>query len=521
VKGGSQVPERKEMDLSKKKAIRLSSDDNVVVALRDLDAGTEIAEGKIAVKNSIPAGHKVAIEKIPSGKFIRKYGQIIGKASHNISAGEHVHTHNLAMSDFKRNYAIGKDCRPAEAVAPAGQAGFEGIVRENGKVATRNFIGVLPTVACSAFIGQYIAAAVGKEILDAYPNVDGIVGFNQTSGCGQAPYGDGFENLQRSLAGYATHPNFWGVLIVGLGCEVNQIDFLLENMHLERSVGLKTLSIQQTGGTRSTVRRGVEIIKDMLPAANQIMRRPLPASHLVVGLECGGSDAYSGITANPALGVAVDLVVRNGGTAILGETTEIYGAEHLLTRRAANEKVAQKLIDLIHWWEDYTRKNGAVIDNNPSPGNKAGGLTTILEKSLGAVAKGGSTNLMEVYRYAAPVDQKGLVFMDTPGYDLPSITGMVAGGANVICFTTGCGTVVGCKPTPVIKLASNTPMFIRLREDMDINCGQIADGKKTVEETGEIIFQKILDTASGKKTKSEALGFGSNEFVPWQIGAVL
>jgi altronate hydrolase len=503
------------------RVIRLSRDDNVGIALSELDPGAEIEEGKIIVKNSIPAGHKVAIEEIPSGKFIRKYGQIIGVASKDIKAGEHVHTHNLAMSDFNRDYEIGQGAVPTATLAESEQAKFDGIVRENAQVATRNFIGVLPTVACSASIGQYIAAAIVKEILDDYPNVDGIVGLNQTSGCGQAPHGEGFENLQRSLAGYANHPNFWGVLIVGLGCEVNQIDLLLKNMHLEPSVRLQTLDIQQSGGTQATVKRGFEIIKDMLPAANQVKRQTLPASHLVVGLECGGSDAYSGITANPALGFAADLVVRNGGTAILGETTEIYGAEHLLTRRAANGEVAQKLIDLIHWWEDYTRKNGATVNNNPSPGNKAGGLTTILEKSLGAVAKGGSTNLMEVYRYAAPVRQKGLVFMDTPGYDLPSITGMVAGGANLICFTTGCGTVVGCKPVPVIKLASNSPMFNRMAQDMDINCGEITDGKKTVEEMGEIIFQKILDTASGKITKSEALGFGSNEFVPWQIGAVL
>jgi len=509
------------MDTSMTRVIRLSPDDNVVVALSDFEPGAEIEEGKIAVKNSIPARHKVAIENISSGNFIRKYGQIIGVASKDIKAGEHVHTHNVAMSDFKRNYAIGKDCRPTETVDTNAQARFDGILRENGQVATRNFIGVLPTVACSASVGQYITAAIGKEILDAYPNVDGIVGLNQTSGCGQAPYGQGFENLQRCLAGYANHPNFGGVLIVGLGCEVNQIDLLLKNMHLEPSVRLKTLNIQQTGGTAATVKRGAGLIKDMLPAANQIERRPVPASHLVVGLECGGSDAYSGITANPALGVAADWVVRNGGTAILSETTEIYGAEHLLTRRAANGQVAQKLIDLIHWWEDYTHKNGAMINNNPSPGNKAGGLTTILEKSLGAVAKGGSTNLMEVYRYGAAVRQKGLVFMDTPGYDLPSITGMVAGGANVICFTTGCGTVAGCKPVPVIKLASNSPMFNRMMQDMDINCGAIADGKKSVAEMGAIIFQKILDTASGKKTKSEALDFGSNEFVPWQIGAVL
>jgi altronate hydrolase len=334
-------------------------------------------------------------------------------------------------------------------------------------------------------------------------------------------YGKGFENLQRCLAGYARHPNFYGILYVGLGCEVNQINLLLENMGLETGPRLQTIVIQETGGTEKTVNRGVEIVKEMLPEANLAEREPVSASHLTIGLECGGSDAYSGITANPALGAAADLVVRNGGTAVLSETTEVYGAEHLLTRRAVQPEVGKRLVELIHWWEDYTTRNGAKIDNNPSPGNKAGGLTTILEKSLGAAAKGGSTNLVEVYQYAEPVKAKGLVFMDTPGYDLASITGMIAGGANIVCFTTGCGSVLGCKPTPVIKLATNTPMYQRLSGDMDIDCGVIADGKTSVEEMGEVIFQRILETASGKKTKSELFNYGDNEFVTWQIGAVV
>jgi altronate hydrolase len=350
---------------------------------------------------------------------------------------------------------------------------------------------------------------------------DGVVGLTQTSGCGMAPSGEGFENLQRSLAGYARHPNFWGVLLVGLGCEVNQIESMVENMHLDRVPRLRTMSIQDTGGTEATVNRAVEMIQEMLPEAHAVQRQPVSASNLILGLECGGSDAYSGITANPALGFAADLLIRNGGTAVLGETTEIYGAEHLLVRRAARPEVGRKLIRLIQWWEGYARRNGAEINNNPTPGNKAGGLTTILEKSLGAVAKGGTTNLVEVYRYAEPVEAKGFVFMDTPGYDLASITGMIAGGANVLCFTTGCGTVLGCKPTPVIKLASNTPMYRKLLGDMDVNCGVVADGEASVADTGKLIFQEILDTASGKKTKSERFGYGDNEFVPWQIGAVL
>ena len=509
------------MNPHKNFTLRLNAKDNVIVALSDLVPGVDDQKHKRIIRDHIPAGHKIAAEKIAKGDFIRKYGQIIGVAARNIDSGEHVHTHNVEMGDFSRSYEIGTEVRPTNYFSEKDQAGFDGIVREDGRIATRNYIGVFPSVGCSASVCRYIADALNREMLSAYPNVDGVVGLTHTSGCGMAANGPGFENLQRSLAGHANHPNFWGVLFVGLGCEVNQLELLFGNNRLTANAKLRTLSIQETGGTETTINRGVQIIKEMLPQANQIKRQPVSASHLILGLECGGSDSYSGITANPALGEAADLVVRHGGTVILSETTEIYGAEHLLIQRTNRQKVADKLIDLIHWWEEYTKINGAMINNNPTPGNKAGGLTTILEKSLGAVAKAGSTGLMEVYRYAETVRKKGLVFMDTPGYDLTSITGMVAGGANIICFTTGCGSVLGSKPTPVIKLASNTEMFQRLSGDMDIDCGVVLQGKKSIEEMGAAIFQKILDTASGRQTKSEAFGFGDNEFVPWQIGATV
>jgi len=501
--------------------IRLNAADNVAVAMRKLDPGCRIENENLVTRDRIPGGHKVATGAIRKGDYVRKYGQIIGVASIDIQAGDHVHTHNVDMSQFSRDYSVGSDVKPTIFIPEGQQATFDGIVRDDGKVATRNYIGVLPSVACSASVCRYIADAFTEEILAEYPNVDGVVGITQNFGCGGPAAGEGFDILQRSLAGYARHPNFQGVLFVGLGCEVNQIDLMLANTGIEAGSRLHTFTIQDTGGTAQTIKRGVDIINSMLPEANRVKRQPVSAANLVLGMECGGSDAYSGITANPALGAAADLLVRNGGTAILSETTEIYGAEHLLTRRAASPEVADKLIDLIHWWEGYTEKHGATINNNPSPGNKAGGLTTVLEKSLGAAAKAGSTPLMEVYRYAETVREKGFVFMDTPGYDLASITGMVAGGANIICFTTGCGSVLGCKPSPIIKLASNTEMFQRLSGDMDINCGLIVQGKKTLEEMGAAIFQKILDTASGHKTKSEAFGFGDNEFIPWHIGAMV
>lgn len=501
--------------------VRLNAQDNVAVALRGLAPKAVISKGGVVCREEIPAGHKVALSEITAKEPIRKYGQIIGFATKTIRPGEWVHNHNMAMGDFARDYAIGKEAGPVHVVPKDDGPTFHGIIREDGRIATRNYMGVLSTVNCSASVSRFIADAIGSNFLAQFPNVDGVVSLGHGSGCSMVPDGEGFQLLQRTLAGYARHPNFAGILLVGLGCEVNQLDCLINNMNLRTGPLLQSIEIQGTSGTRDAVRLGIEAIREMLPLANRVKREPVSVSHIVLGLECGGSDAYSGITANPALGAAVDLLVSYGGTAILSETPEIYGAEHLLTRRAVSREVGEKLIGRIQWWEEYTSRLGAEIDNNPTPGNKAGGLTTILEKSLGAVAKGGTTNLVEVYEYAEEVSVKGLVFMDTPGYDVASITGMVAGGANLICFTTGRGTVCGFKPVPTVKLASNTEMCSRLEEDMDMDCGLILDGKATVQEMGEAIFDLVIETASGKKTKSERLGFGDNEFVPWQMGPVL
>jgi len=500
--------------------IRLSDDDNVVTALRDLPLGCEIGKGLLC-QDVIPNGHKVATREISPGEPVRKYGQIIGFASKPIKPGDHVHTHNVEMKGFARDYAIGEEATTTEYLSVEDRAIFEGLVRADGRVGTRNYIGVLATVSCSTSVAHFIADRFQQDTLSEYPNVDGVIALGHTSGCGMSMNGEGFALLQRTLAGYARHPNFAGIVLVGLGCEVNQISSLLQNMKIETGPTMKTIMIQDAGGTEETIRQGIEAVQSMLPLADRVDKRQVPANHICLALECGGSDAYSGITANPALGKAVDLLVRHGGTAILSETPEIYGAEHLLTRRAVSHEVGRKLVDCITWWEAYTARNGAEINNNPTPGNKAGGLTTILEKSLGASAKGGKTNLVEVYGYAEQVTSKGLVFMNTPGYDVVSVTGMVAGGANVICFTTGRGTVSGFKPVPTLKLASNTPMYKRMTNDMDVNCGAIIDGDMTISEMGELIFHVILETASGKKTKSEFLGFGNHEFVPWYIGAIM
>ena len=390
-----------------------------------------------------------------------------------------------------------------------------------GRVATRNYIGILSTVNCSATVARGIADWFTRERLAEFPNVDGVVALTHGSGCGMDTHGDGMKILRRTLGGYAKHPNFAGVLIIGLGCEANQISALLGAEALTESPLLRTFSIQDTGGTAKTIAMGVSMIREMLPHANQVTREPVPASHITVGLQCGGSDGYSGITANPALGAAVDLLVRHGGTAILSETPEIYGAEHLLTRRAVSREVGEKLVARIKWWEEYTEREKGEMNNNPSPGNKAGGLTTILEKSLGAVAKGGTTNLVDVVEYAQPVTTKGFVYMDTPGYDPVSATGQVAGGANLIVFTTGRGSAYGCAPAPSLKLSTNTPLWIKQEEDIDLNAGTIVDGNESVAEVGEKLFALMLATCSGTKSKSELHGYGQSEFIPWYLGAVM
>jgi altronate hydrolase len=504
--------------------IRLHPADDVVIARAQLMSGASV-DG-VAVRGLVPPGHKVATRAIQAGQPVRRYNQIIGFASTAIQPGEHVHTHNLNMGpekgNFERDYAIGQDVKPE---APRKQASFMGIKRSDGRVATRNYIGVLSSVNCSATAARAIADHFSKRnnpaALANFPNVDGVVALTHGTGCGMDTEGLGMKLLERTLAGYATHANFWGVVVVGLGCESNQLNTWLAHSSLREGDTLKVFNIQDTGGTRLTVEKGIALIKEMLPRANQVKREPCSAEHITIGLQCGGSDGYSGISANPALGAAVDLLVQHGGTAILSETPEIYGAEHLLTRRAVKPEVAQKLIDRIHWWEQYTEINGGEMNNNPSPGNKAGGLTTILEKSLGAVAKGGTSNLQAVYEYAEPVNAHGFVYMDTPGYDPVSATGQVAGGANLICFTTGRGSAYGCAPSPSLKFSTNTALWKKQEEDMDLNCGEIVDNGVSIADMGQRIFEMILKAASGEPTKSEKHGYGQNEFVPWQVGAVM
>lgn len=500
--------------------IRLHAADNVLIAKKMIALGQDLPGLTARAKAQVPAGHKIAATRIAEGEPVRKYNAVIGVASRDIEPGDYVHSHNITLVDFDRDPGFGQDVRPVEYLPESERATFQGYVREDGKVGTRNYIGLLSSVNCSATVVSRIAAYFTPERLKDYPNVDGVAAFPQTTGCGMSSPSPHFDLLRRTLAGYARHPNMAGVLLVGLGCERNQVADLMASQGLKSGRLLRSFVMQDVGGTEETIEAGIRAVQEMLPLANAYQRQTVPASHISIGLQCGGSDGFSGITANPALGAAMDILVRHGGTAILSETPEIHGVEYMLTRRAVSPEVGQKLLDLLTWWEEYTRGHNGQFNGVVGPGNQAGGLANIFEKSLGSAMKGGTTPLQGVYAYAEPIDKKGFVFMDSPGYDPVAATGQIASGANLICFTTGRGSMFGSKPAPTIKLASNSAMFERLKKDMDINCGRVLDDNVSMSEMGQIIFDDILRYASGEKTKSELLGLGDHEFVPWHIGIV-
>lgn len=498
--------------------LRLHESDNVVVARRDLEP-REIVAGGVYVREAIPAGHKIAVMDIASDAAVIKYASPIGIAARSIGAGTHVHTHNVLPQIPER--AVSSGANTASSLAAQSTRTFRGYVRPDGRIATRNYIGIVTTVNCSASVARLIANSFTPDMLSRYEGVDGIVPLVHTSGCAMSKSSEGFDILRRTLAGYATHPNFAGVLVLGLGCEQNQTDAFLRDFELAGRDGVESLVIQDAGGTTASVAAGRESVQKLLERASGLQRQDVPASHLKLALECGGSDGYSGISANPALGVAADLLVAQGGTVVLSETPEIVGAEHVLTSRAASADVARELVERVEWWREHTRRHGVSIGENPSEGNRKGGITTVFEKSLGAVAKAGTTPLMGVFGYARRIDRSGLVFMDSPGYDPVAVTGQVAAGCNIICFTTGRGSVFGCRPVPSLKLSTNTALYERMRGDIDLDCGTIVDGRESVFSAGQRVFEQILASASGAQTCSEKLGFGADEFVPWQLGATL
>jgi altronate hydrolase len=514
--------------MSPRPLISLHPDDNIAVAARGIAAGTTCpltTNGSVTAREAIELGHKIAVKPITAGSPVRKFGQTIGYATADIAVGDWVHVHNVDAGELHLDYAFCSEV----PVAPTPVAGrtFEGYRRPDGRAATRNYIGIISTVNCSATTSKYVAQHFDRSVLADFPNVDGVVPLIHKGGCAMQFGGEDHRQLARTLAGFARHPNIAAYVVIGLGCETAQASFLMDQEGLVQLGGTSQLTnapplvmnIQDVGGVAKTVKQVTNAIRDLLPRVNDVRRVPIPVSELILGLECGGSDGNSGITANPALGYCSDLLVAHGATACLSEVPEIYGGEHLLTRRSVSREVGEALLERIRWWIEYTGKFGERIDINPSVGNKKGGLTTIYEKSLGAIAKGGTTALRAVYKYSEPITSKGFVVMDTPGYDPASVTGMVAGGANVVCFTTGRGSCFGCKPVPTIKIATNTPMYNRMVDDMDINAGRILDGA-TIEEVGREIFEETIAVASGKKTKSEAQGIGDEEFCPWTWGPI-
>ncbi|ODC04018.1 galactonate dehydratase [Terasakiispira papahanaumokuakeensis] len=497
---------------------RLHEHDNVAVAMNVMSQGMPVGIADVTTRQPIPAGHKLALKTIEPGEHILKYGQVIGYATQTIEAGAHVHTQNVAMQERASSL---DQFVPAQITPVTDHTRtFQGFVRPNGKVGTRNYIGILSTVNCSATVSKAVADKLdSSETLKAL-GYDGVVAITHGSGCAINTEHEGFTFLDRVMRGYADHPNFAFILVIGLGCETYQVKDMIARQHAESDPSVFYFNIQEAGGTRASIKLAEEKLLAMARERQPVSRSSVPLSELCVALQCGGSDGYSGITANPALGYAADLIVRHGGSVILAETPEIYGAEHLLLDRAISQPVAQKLLDRIDWWKHYTAINNAELNNNPSPGNKAGGLTTILEKSLGAVAKGGTSSLNDVLEYAEPRTVAGFNFMDSPGYDPVSVTGQIASGANVVCFTTGRGSVSGFKPAPCIKLATNSAMYQRIAEDMDINCGTIIEGDRAIEAVGEAVFERIIAIASGEASASESLGYGNNEFVPWSVGAI-
>lgn len=510
----------------------LHPNDSVAVCLQNISAGQQfrVAGQSVTATAEVARGHKIAVKYHASGQAVVKFGWPIGLATCEIHSGQHVHCHNLKMSIGELGQPV--NWSPPELDQIAGDYSFSGYMRPNGQVGTRNFVAVISNVNCSASVAKMIARRFSADSLKAYENVDGVIAFRHESGCGMAWEGSRHQTLNRVLAGIARHPNIGGCVLVGLGCEQGTVDHLVDSQNLHqihlsgnvRSASdpkpIPVLSIQHSGGTGETVERGVQLVSELLPQVNSARRSAVAASHLVLATECGGSDGYSGITANPVLGAAADLLIACGGTVVFSETPEIFGAEHLLTCRASEPNVAEKLLEKLHWWQQYCEHYGEQLDHNPSVGNKAGGLTTITEKSLGAVAKAGSTALRAVLEYAEPISEKGLVFMDTPGYDPASVTGMIAGGANLVAFTTGRGSCFGSKPAPTYKIASNSELYKKMADDMDFDAGRVLSGQ-TVEGAGQLLLEEILQVASGKQTCSERHGIGDEEFVPWLVGPML
>jgi len=497
-------------------SIRLHPDDNVVIAREKLAAGTEIPNERVVLREGVPAGHKLATRAIANGESVVKGGLAIGRANGAIEPGDRVDARNLRRDEG----LLGAEAAPrVTALRPSRQpVTFRGIVRDDGRVATRNYIVIAVTVNCAATTARKIAEHFTPERLAAYPNVDGVVALTHELGCGMEMTGEPMDLLRRTIAGTVRHANAGAALLCSLGCERNNVYKLVEAQNLVTGPRLRTLVMQEKGGTQKTIDEGIAAIESMLPAVNDVRRESVPVEHLVVGMQSSGADAFSQASANPALGAAIDLVIANGGTAILSGTADLAGMESALIARAASSEIADKLARRLEWWKRYNAGRDTPLNGRMAPAQAAGGFTTPVERAIAAAARWGHAPLAEVYEYAHPVAAKGLVFMDTPSHEAVAATGQIAGGANLVCMVAGHGTGFGSLPAPTLKLASESSMFRRMQDDLDVDCGPVLDGDVSVEEMGRRIFESILEHASGRKTKAEELGVGESEFVPWPIG---
>lgn len=502
----------------------LNEKDNVGVVRLPIAEGSEVvANGhKVTARQTITPGHKIALKPVAAGALVHKYGETIGKATEEIPAGAWVHTHNLVPDFSGKNYEFATERRVTEYFNAEEAGTFDGYLRENGDVGTRNYVAVIATSNCSSHVTMEIAERL-KDVGPDTHGIDGVVAIPHQEGCGHS-VGEDTWQLERTLAGMMFHPNVGAVLMVSLGCEVNQLSNYINTaqlgqQHFRKGKLIVGLEMQSSGGTRQTVAAGVAQVEDLIKHCQQMKRTPQLMSKVLLGTNCGGSDAFSGISANPALGHASDLVVRCGGTSVLAEIPECMGAEHLLTRRAADEATGRKVVDVVNWYQEYLRRFGGNFNDNPSPGNKLGGISNVTEKSLGAVAKGGTTALTGVFAYAERINKPGFVLMNTPGYDPVSVTGICAGGANMMCFTTGRGTGIGFPIVPIIKISTNSRIAKIMEDNIDVNAGVVVDGKATIQDVGRQIFNLIRRAASGERTKSEILGH--KEFAPWRVGPVM
>ena len=487
-------------------AIQVSPRDNVAVAKRALARGDRVVlpDGdSVAIRGTVTPGHRFATRPIPASELVLQYGQPIG-TSKGMAVGDPISHDNMGDEvPFDRELPADLHHPETELLPEGERACFAGFRRPDGRVGTRNWVLIVPTSMCASHEAAQIATVAEFTLWsrEKFPHVDGVVALPHNKGCGSSE-GSNLEVMLRTLANYAGHPNVGAVLFMDLGCEKTNLELLRSYLGDRGGLGwdkpVAWLGIQEAGGTQAAIQRGLAAIEGMLPEANATAREECSAADLVLGVKCGGSDGFSGLSANPALGHCSDLVVRSGGTVLITEIPEFCGAEHLFARRARNAEVGRQVFEAVDWYADYASKFGTVLAENPSPGNVAGGLLNITIKSLGAMAKAGTTRVEGVTGYAEPPRGRGLHLMQGPGYDQESTPGLVGAGCNAVIFTTGRGTTIGNAIAPVIKLASNTPVFQRMGDDLDLNAGTIIDGTETIPEVGQRVFDHLVELASGE-----------------------